>query len=361
MLHPVPDSTQRRRLLRVVALQRRLIRRLCALEQGAQVDLPWLEVAWRELPADWVRRFWENDKGRRANWIRTLAGASATEKARLMAICHEQLRFRLLWEQGGALTLEKVEWSKKASTVLDAANGLLKSFYAPLFYDDEGYRLRGGALAKSAFVAGIEPAARKVCPYCDNFLQTTELDHFLPKDDFPFLSCHPDNLIPSCHDSNRGGHKGTIAPLDWDAADQAADWFHPRWRSADGRVQVEIAVTTTSLLSARLIALDVADSARVARLDGMFRLSEFWSSQIEDELQLIGSQVGDALQYDGVDPDEQAVAAKLKTLAEQKRREIGRRGLAICHSALYRFAADTPSVVADILRQCRDQLGYECA
>ena len=59
MLHPVPDSKLRRRLIRVVALQRRLIRRLCDLSPGSTVDLAWLQKVWHELPSDWVERFWK--------------------------------------------------------------------------------------------------------------------------------------------------------------------------------------------------------------------------------------------------------------------------------------------------------------
>lgn len=81
----------------------------------------------------------------------------------------------------------------------------------------------------------------------------------------------------------------------------------------------------------------------------------------QDELQLIGSQVSTALQEEGIDPDEAVVTAKLKMLAAQKHLEIGKRGLAISHSALYQFAAESPFVIRDILRQCQDQLRYQCA
>lgn len=359
MLHLVPDSTQRRRLLRVVALQRRLIRCLCALPEGAAVDLAWLEGVWRELPSEWIGRFWKNDSGKRKQWVEALAAASTLEKAQLMGICRDQLRFRLLWEQSGALSFQKVDWNKKASTAFDAANSLLKSFYAPLFYDGEGYVLRGGNLAKSAFLAGIDPAARKVCPYCDNNLATAELDHFLPKDDFPFLSCHPDDLVPSCHDCNSVGRKGTRVPLDWDALDQAAGWFHPRWCSAAGRIRVAIQETAGCMLAATLEPIDADDSVRVANFDAMFQLSRLWSTQIQDELQIIGSDVSNALQSEGIAPDEQAVTNTLNALADQKAREIGRRGFAIRDSALYRFAAETPAVIADILRECRDRAAYK--
>lgn len=47
----------------------------------------------------------------------------------------------------------------------------------------------------------------EICPYCD--IDTTisisnnEVEHFLPKSKFPFLSMNAYNLIPSCHACNK--------------------------------------------------------------------------------------------------------------------------------------------------------------
>jgi hypothetical protein len=133
---------------------------------------------------------------------------------------------------------------------------------------------------------------------------------------------------------------------------QADAWFHPRWRSGSGKLKVEIEETPERLLTARLVAIDPADAGRAANLDGMFHVSEFWSRHIEDELRLIGSQVSDLLREERLDPTETNVRLKLQGLATLKRREIGKRGLAICHHALYAFAANNVAIVADIAREC---------
>jgi hypothetical protein len=104
--------------------------------------------------------------------------------------------------------------------------------------------------------------------------------------------------------------------------------------------------------------LALQDEQRVGNLDQMFNLSEFWSSHVQDELLLIGSQVSDLLQSEDAEVDEHSVKQKLTLLANLRQREIGKRGLAICHTAIYQFAAATPSVVSDILRQCQDQASY---
>lgn len=350
MLHLIPDSSLRRWLLRVVVLQRRLVRALCAFPVNTSVDQAWLCEVWKCLDTDWVRRFWENDKGNRAAWINRVAAATPEEKQGIWAIAKEQLQFRDLWAAAPSVRMRRANWKQEPFRSL---NGLLKSFYDPLFYSREGYAFKNVKFHKEDFLDGIPANRRKVCPYCDNYLQTTELDHFLPKDDFPFLSCHPDNLIPSCHDSNRGSHKGTKVPLDWDQEDQAGGWFHPRWRSGNGRIGVEVAETPERALSARLVPISHVDTPRVANLENMFLISDFWSRQIEDELQLIGSQVSDLLREEKVDPTEQAVRGKLLSIADITKLSIGKRGLAMCHHALYQFAANNPAVVSDITRECR--------
>ena len=50
-----------------------------------------------------------------------------------------------------------------------------------------------------------------VCPYCDTDTITNngnkEIEHFLPRSKYPFLSMHPYNLISSCHSCNKSEGK----------------------------------------------------------------------------------------------------------------------------------------------------------
>jgi hypothetical protein len=350
MLHPVSDSIQRRRLLRVVVLQRRLIRALCKLPPGSGVDQAWLVSVWKGIDPGWIQGFWENEKAVRARWLNIVAEAGVADKQSILQLSTEQLRFRELWASAPTITMRRGVWGREP---FGSLNALLKSFYAPLFYSVHGYVFGDGRFDKEVFLGGFPANGKKVCAYCDNHLQKIELDHFLPKDHFPFISCHPDNLIPSCHDSNN--NKGTAVPLDWnDHVDQASGWFHPRWRSSTGRLKVDVTEVSERRLAVTLGALDPSDGSRVTNLDVTFRISRFWSEKIEDELQLIGSQVSDLLREEHIEPTEEAVRAKLQSLAHLKKGEIGRRGLAMCHHALYSFAANTPAVVSDIARSCQE-------
>lgn len=43
----------------------------------------------------------------------------------------------------------------------------------------------------------------KLCPYCGEGMSVVELDHFLPKGQYPLLSIYSKNLVPSCVECNK--------------------------------------------------------------------------------------------------------------------------------------------------------------
>ncbi len=45
-------------------------------------------------------------------------------------------------------------------------------------------------------------AAKEKCPYCGGVGRPRNLDHYLPKAEYPKFSVHLDNLVPSCRDCN---------------------------------------------------------------------------------------------------------------------------------------------------------------
>ncbi|MEF7496540.1 HNH endonuclease [Lysinibacillus sphaericus] len=70
----------------------------------------------------------------------------------------------------------------------------------------------------------LEKIDCRVCPYCDrqfvySFIKgnkkvRAELDHFLPKSNYPYLGLSIFNLVPSCHQCN-STFKGTIDPISY--------------------------------------------------------------------------------------------------------------------------------------------------
>ncbi len=70
------------------------------------------------------------------------------------------------------------------------------------------------------------------CPFCGGIGQTSTLDHFLPKANFPLFSVLPSNLVPCCKDCNTGksssfgtqAHEQPLHPYF-----DAAKFFEQRW------------------------------------------------------------------------------------------------------------------------------------
>lgn len=352
MLHPIPESSERHRLVLVMELQRTLIEALCALPVGEKVSVPWLRTVWPAAKRDWVARFWMLNKRTRARAIIALAKAPQGEKARLLQVFRQQREAANLYNGTPGYTVPYLK-PKKGS--LDASfRDLLESFYAPVFYAAFGYTEPCAAsparFSKDSYIGGISVEHRRICPYCDNVMRSPQLDHFLPKSIFPALSCDPDNLIPCCMECNSITQKGDMPPLDEHAQDQAGDWFHPRWRSAQGRYRARI---DTGGTSPRLVleALSATDTKRVENLDRLFGLSTFWSVTLEAEIQLAMSDASDYLREAGRD----ATMATVRKALADKAQEHGRatiRGLSIKNAAIFRSIADTDSLSQQALERC---------
>lgn len=349
MLHQIPDSLARIWLLKVVSMQEQLMEALCALPPGTKVEENWLYEVWPTIPMDWIGRFWQNDTGNRAKWIKEVAAASTAEKQALVQVLREQLRFTDLYNDPPTVRLTKFDWSPP---VFDAANKLLKSFYAPLFYKGEGFPIPCWILFhKEYFITGHLPKV-KICPYTDNYIQDTKLDHFIPKDQFPMLSCHPDNLIPCSTDSNSGGHKGTKIPLDPEEENQAQNWFHPRWRNAVGNYLLTFASGVAPQPRVIFQAKIAEDQLKLNNMEKMFGLSEFWGQYLDDEVLSVASDVQGRMKEDNLALNERTVREEVLRLAKQEERRIGRDALAIVKSFWYRHIADTPNLLKQVIRTC---------
>jgi hypothetical protein len=356
MLHPIPDSALRHRLLAVLAMQAHLLKTLCRLPDGANFDLAGLQRVWPHEPAEWTRRFWENDSGNRATWCRTIAAASSVDKRGILNRCREHLRYVRLYHPGSGFRLTEQNWNQEP---FKSVKQLLTSFYDPMFYTREGYHEQNGDnFTKDAYLAALVPKP-KVCPYTDTPIQLLKLDHFLPKDRFPILACYPDNLIPCGTDANSGQLKGTETPLDMEAADQAAHWFHPHLRPAvhkqgdafipcfritfdDSGVEPRVAIN----------ALDRADERRVANLVRMFALIDFWGKNLDDEVQHIAGEIADDIRDSTVAVDEASVRRTLDRKGRQMARRIGHDDRAIVKTAFIAHIASSPSLFDQILRTC---------
>lgn len=358
MLHSIPDSTQRSELWKVVALQERLVNALCALPPQTKVEVAWLKAVWKELPKEWVARFWKNEKQRRAEWMQTISAASKADKKKMLAIWKQQMEFAKLYDNGTRFRLDPCDRSNK---VLAAFGDLLTDFYAPLLYSNEGVPVMAKAekMNKDLFILGFTPNV-KVCPYTDYPIpsRATKLDHFLPKEKFPALSCHPDNLFPCSTDANNGGRKGSIPPLDLTAASQAEAWFHPRLRSAREAFHVEVSQNTNREPTLRFVAHKAEDQLRLEKLDGMFHLTETWAEHLDDAIGELSNTVSGMLMFARKPADFQNVREAVVLLTKQRieDRKSGTRALAISESYFYQHVANSRPLLDEVLRACMQVL-----
>ena len=355
MLHPIPDSPLRTCLIRLVGRQRQLVKKLCALPESSSVDADWLKnVVWTDNRFHpWIDRFWNNQKGRRQSWLRAIAAASTEVKVELLDVMKEQCKYMQLYSSPPTIQLKKTDkayWNK--SSVHQAMKDLMVDFYVAGLSSDLGFPGEfvgaNDVLTRKTFLQDATPA---VCPYCDNGLQRVELDHFLPKSSFPFLSVHPDNLIPSCHDSNTGDHKGETISLDWAEAEQAKNYFHPRLRPAHGCFHIGINELPLTNPTVQLKPIDADHTARVQNLDSMFRLAEFWGRTLESDIQDIQKEVVVEFQEESLTPSVPEGQRVLNQFARNRKRRIGRKSECLYEVALYEHAASSEWIIKNAIKQ----------
>lgn len=66
-------------------------------------------------------------------------------------------------------------------------------------------------------------AAKEHCPFCGGIGRATNLDHFLPKTNFPAYAVSPSNLVPSCMDCNMGEKAQLYSSV------YEGQFIHPYW------------------------------------------------------------------------------------------------------------------------------------
>lgn len=138
-------------------------------------------------------------------------------------------------------------------------------------------------------------SAREKCPFCGGIGRPANLDHFMPKSDYPQFSVFPINLIPSCRDCNMGNKKGRFATA---AANQILHpflddqkFFDIPWISAQyhpashgNPSYVEYSVSPPNAWSQQ-------DQDRVRRHFSEFDLKKRYSVEAATELVLVEAQI----------------------------------------------------------------------
>lgn len=83
-----------------------------------------------------------------------------------------------------------------------ALNDLKTYFYEGGFLSKVG--VKQNYLDNEEFLSNYrEQMVGKLCPYCGERMRAVDLDHFLPKSQYPLLSIYSSNLVPSCVECNK--------------------------------------------------------------------------------------------------------------------------------------------------------------
>ncbi|MBE2241054.1 MAG: hypothetical protein IAE81_24930 [Caldilineaceae bacterium] len=367
MLHTIRLPAGADHLRWVVGLQLALLKGTCQPgTTGADIDLAWIT---RQFPGATVSEKWLERLAKRKDDV-AKSKRTVLELLQVIADFPDDVKLRLendfdsahqfldSFESGVFRRLPGVS-QLEADGLYAAAlaiRGFLESFYAPGFYDDHGYEIPALNKPATSFHRKgylVEYLAKnqnvQVCPYCDGSLGSPELDHFYPKAEFPQLACHPLNLIPSCHECNSRENKGSKIPLDKDAADPAAAWFHPFLRSASGAFEIQFERTGNET-HAILHSDNPQTQQRLDRLTELVGLRRRWRTALSLKIRATQNKIRKHNSMSGQPESEEALCNKLSEWADNCACEFGLEGFALLEHAFLCSAARRDVATYDELR-----------
>lgn len=242
-LHPLKLPKCAALLLRIVVLQKRLLKALAdpALEADT-VNTAWVQRVWRSLDAEWVRKFCLGGQEGRIQGIAT--ATPIARKALYDEFCRQNNVPTLLRAGGDFRGLGTLPGFNDA--LMETVTEFFKDCYALLGQASrtKGYAFQGGRkITKAEYKKQFREAnlTRVVCPYCDGDIGTPELDHYYSKTHFPLLACSPWNLVPICKSCNDATiAKGDRLALSPGPPRSSVDWLHPFECPASSGVQIKL-------------------------------------------------------------------------------------------------------------------------
>lgn len=281
MLHPINVPSCSPALEWLVQLQRDILAKLCSPSTVEAMVTPEWVAAIRPDCTAWLERFVRRSYKRASllSAMQTIASVSRDRK-------HTILRYfdnsQALTESFDPAVFAPTEISPVQNLgsdgIVSCLRNLLEAFYEIALRDGLPIDTPGNtgqSFNRSRFVEIFKKENYdRVCPFCDGDMNGPEVDHWMPKSQYPALSCHPKNLIPVCHRCNSSECKGEKSPLTFANHRPFDDWFHPYERPAYGNFSVEM---TSSRIS--LVNTDAGQQARLKNLDDLLKLTPRWSEE----------------------------------------------------------------------------------
>lgn len=296
MLYKINPPAQRDLFDAIAQLQRTLLNLLCdSTCKSSQITEAWLISHLTTMDSDWLQDFCKrkdtisNLKRPLLEHMRIIADAPMHVKQAILTAFENSQAFANLYDEsytGPSRIPDEVDITGIDQQIWAAIRGLFESFYDPLFYPSCGYRLHAASMValvvfnRDKFLEQFTNTnCLGVCPMCDGSRGDPEVDHFLPKSKYPFLSLHPFNLLPICSTCNGRSRKGQQIPLDIATDKQVLNWFHPYLRAAEGTYTVGFEQRDNKLTPV-LCGKDAQTQIRLINLDKLIGLQERWRQEL---------------------------------------------------------------------------------
>lgn len=230
---------------------------------------------------------------------------------------------------------------------LDAAKPLMIAFYA--IFDRTGFpeathpNAGTNKLTRSEWNEAFwnDNLGLRVCPACDvqrpdriRGRISSQVNHFFPKESYPFYSIHPDNLVPVCAACNTVA-QGSRDPIDDHQNAPLVNCFHPYHRPAIDYICVIGNVTDVGKFQIEIREKDGSLSQRVQSLVEVLDLESRWADRMK---QLINGII-ESLGSDTKEGLQEKLAEKLEDTGER----FGREPNSYVYHQLLKYILDNPS------------------
>lgn len=365
MLYQIKCYRSRFPLEWIVNLQRRIVIALCQANVGSQTVTPdWIAAHVEDADPDWLAKLLTKRDAIKASGktlledMRLIAGLDGDVKNRLLAAFENDQRLTDVYLDGADIPVVGLrDLEERAPIAAAAVRSFFEIFYNPAFYRQFGYEIPkpdGTTLHfdRDTFVQEFlqENNNLSVCPFCDGDLGSAQVDHFFPKAKFPFLACHPLNLVPICSTCNSRTCKGEKTPLDPDAPRPAENWLHPYLRPAAQAYEIKLVRPTGGTLTAALFHEDQLQQRRLDNFSSLVNLQSTWTAALSRRVHATQRKIDGHRKRTGKHSlDTKELLKKLSEWADNDEDEIGVLPFSIVGSTYLRSAASQDPLTWDEL------------
>lgn len=363
MLHNVRPPACETHLRWIVDLQSALITALCDANcRPEDVTIEWALNATAPLGVDdvWFQRFcnWSKDKITFLAHMQQVAGLDENVKADILTAFDNDQQLEAAFADDAQQPHNLMGLRYLPNEAAQVVRAFFEMFYDPALY--RGYQIPNAKTFESfsrqtfvdAFIRenGDDENANPVhvCVMCDGNLGNAEVDHYYPKGQYPFLSCHPQNLIPICSDCNSTANKGEKPPLSARESDENRTWFHPYLRPAKQKFEIEFQRDGSRLVPV-LRSQDALTQTRLDNHTHLFNLDKRWSKRLAHRVQATQRRIRAEKRKQGRALDRTELVEKLCRWAKDIEADIGIMPYALIeHAYCAQGAAQDPVVFEEL-------------